>query len=722
MSKTISHSNTQNDGNEAILQPGDTVWKTVRADRAAVLADGAGYFGVLREALLEARESIFIVGWDIDSRARIVGKAGAADDGAPEELGELLGFLATRRAGLDIYVLPWDYSLMFMPERELLPKIALGWRTPEHVHVCLDSTAPAGSSHHQKLVVIDDSIAFCGGLDLTIRRWDTADHDYANPARKDPDDIPYAPYHDYQVIADGEAARTLGEVARGRWSEAGGTTAKPVSDTVCPWPTSVEPDFEQPSIGIARTRPESLEGPGIDEVERLYHRAISAAERVLYIENQYLHDDEIAAALAARAEANPALEIVIVSNQESGGWLEERTMGMGRRRFMSILMNSPASDRIRILRSTVSSEDETLEVHIHAKLLIVDDKLLRIGSSNINKRSMGLDTECDLAIEAANDDERRRITVIRDRFIAHHLGVSADRFRTDVERFGSPIAAIDAHRDGAHALQPIDPDHPEPLLNEELEVNLSDVTDPKAPPHHAALAAAMEMREPETKRNGIPIRVVVAAVLTIVLIALWYATPISDFADVETLEPYFEQVAKSGWAPVAVPLIFVVASMIFFPVTILIALTGMTLGPWLGIACAAAGCLGSAAVSFGLGTLLGENGLRRLMGKRLNRISKGIADKGILSVAGLRLLPVAPFTAINLIAGATHIRLGDFIIGTALGMAPGIVLMTALGDRLHAVWRNPSVENMVVLGFVAACWLAVAFGLQLLISKRRKSR
>ena len=108
-------------------------------------------------------------------------------------------------------------------------------------------------------------------------------------------------------------------------------------------------------------------------------------------------------------------------------------------------------------------------------------------------------------------------------------------------------------------------------------------------------------------------------------------------------------------------------------------------------------------------------------GRRLKRLSQSAAEKGIVSMVGLRLLPVAPFSAINLIAGASDVRLMDFLIGTALGMLPGIVLMTALGDRLREVWRNPSVENTIVLGLLAIAWLGAAMGLQYLVSKYRKS-
>ncbi|MPY73970.1 MAG: phospholipase [Alphaproteobacteria bacterium] len=707
-----------------LLREGETVWRREQAGRAALLLDGASYYGALREALLAARRTVFIIGWDIDSRTRLVGESGAATDGAPETLGEFLAYLVSRREALDIYLLPWDYSILFLPERELMPMVALGWNTPDRVHVCLDSTAPVVSSHHQKLVTIDDSLAFCGGLDLTIRRWDTADHACDCPARVDPNGDAYGPYHDLEMIVDGDAARALADVARARWSAATDEKAAPAAGLGeardIPWPDSVRPDFHNVTIGIARTQPESVDGPGVHEVERLYLEAIAEAGRTIYIENQFLQCDAIAAALADRAASQPGLEIVILSNQESGGWLEERTMGIGRRRFISILQESPGAERIRVLRSVVADGDGLKEVHIHSKLQIVDDRLLRIGSSNLNRRSMGLDTECDIAIEAETEEDRGRIVEIRDALIAHHLGVPAEDLTGAIARHGSVIAAIDATSGGRRTVAPIDPTYPAPILGEDFEVSIADAADPRTPPTHAALSAALELQRPQQSK-GLPIRLIVFALTAVAMAMLWYFTPISEIANVETLEPYFEQIASSGWAPVAIPLVFAAASIVFFPVTILIALTGMTLGPIMGFLCATAGCLGSAALAFAAGVLMGEKGLRRIMGRRLNRMSQSAAEKGVLSIVGLRLLPVAPFTAVNLIAGASHVRFGDFMIGTVLGMMPGIVLMTALGDRLREVWHNPSVENVILLGALAVAWLAAAVALQYLVSKYRKS-
>jgi len=704
-----------------LLREGETVWRRARAERAALLLDGAGYYGALRDALLNAHHTIFIVGWDIDSRTRIVGEPGSAEDGAPETLRELLPYLASHRSTLDIYILPWDYSFLFLPERELLPTVVLGWNTPERVHLCLDGTAPVISSHHQKLVVIDDSLAFCGGLDLTIRRWDTPDHALDCSERVDPAGEPYGPYHDLQMVVDGDAAAALAELVRARWAAAAQDTPAPLIRRTDLWPKAVEPDFRDVAVGIARTVPESASGPGVYEIERLYLDAIARAERAIYIENQFLNCDAIAKALARQAEQAPDLEIVIVSNQESGGWLEERTMGVGRRNFISLLQQSSGADRIRTMRSLAVSGEATQEVHIHAKLLIVDDRLLHVGSANLNHRSMGLDTECDLAVEAANDDERRRILNLRDTLIAHHLGIARDALQQRIAQRGSIIAAIEDACRATGSMEPIDPNYPPAILDEDIEVGIAEAADPRRPPFHAALASAIEIRPPKPDRKGLPVGLIVAVLVVIAMPLLWYFTPVADYADVETLEPYFRQIDDSGWALIAIPLIFIVASFAFFPITILIALSGMTLGPVTGFLSAAGGCMGSAALAFGAGMLLGENGIRRIMGQRLNRMSRNAASNGVLSIAVLRLLPIAPFTAINLVAGASHVRFNDYMIGTALGMLPGILLMSALGGRLREVWQNPSVENIIVLGLLVAAWLAAAFGLQYLIKKHRRS-
>src|SRR3546814_14781470 len=98
-----------------------------------------------------------------------------------------------------------------------MPALTLHGTTPPQIELCLDKMLPVGASHHQKVVVADDAVAFCGGLDLTIKRWDTPEHLPQHPLRRDPAGQDYQPFHDVQMMVDGEAAAALGDLARRRW-------------------------------------------------------------------------------------------------------------------------------------------------------------------------------------------------------------------------------------------------------------------------------------------------------------------------------------------------------------------------------------------------------------------------------------------------------------------------------------------------------------------------
>src|SRR3954452_12643417 len=160
-----------------LFKPGQNCWRVERARRAAMLVDAGAYFGAVRSALLQAQHSVFIIGWDLDSRTRLVGENCAPDDDWPETLREFLSRLVRERRGLTVYLLAWDFAVLYALEREPFPSLTLGWNTPSRVRFRLDNVLPVGASHHQKIIVVDDALAFSGGLDLTIRRWDTSRHE-----------------------------------------------------------------------------------------------------------------------------------------------------------------------------------------------------------------------------------------------------------------------------------------------------------------------------------------------------------------------------------------------------------------------------------------------------------------------------------------------------------------------------------------------------------------
>ena len=166
---------------------------------------------------------------------------------------------------------------------------------------------PPGASHHQKIVVMDDAVAFFGGIDVTIRRWDTTAHRLDDPRRVDPAGVPYGPFHDVQAMMDGDAARALGDLARARWMRGACERATPVCPVGDPWPASTTPDFTEIDVGIARTSPASDDILEIREVEALFSDSIDRAARTIYIENQFLTAGRLADRFARRMRERPEL-------------------------------------------------------------------------------------------------------------------------------------------------------------------------------------------------------------------------------------------------------------------------------------------------------------------------------------------------------------------------------------------------------------------------------
>ena len=157
---------------------------------------------------------------------------------------------------------------------------------------------------------------------------------------------------------------------------------------------------------------------------------------------------------------------------------------------------------------------------------------------------------------------------------------------------------------------------------------------------------------------------------------------------------------------------FVLGSLVLFPITIMITLTAAAMGPALGFAYALAGSALAAAATFLLGRLLGRERIRRLAGRRVAAVSARLGRHGVLAVALIRLVPIAPFTVVNMVCGVSEIRLRDFVLGSALGLAPGITFATLFGDRLGAWLRSPSWAGLLVLLLCLALLLGGGWLLQ----------
>lgn len=697
-----------------ISHPGENCWRIEPADRVAFLIDAERYYAAFREAVLRARRRLFILGWDIDSTLRLVRDGGGQDPG----LGAFLNDVVSHRPDLEAYVLIWDFAMIYTFEREWLPVYRLGWKTHRRLHFRLDDRHPVGGSQHQKVVVIDDALAFTGGMDLSKSRWDTPEHRPDEPRRVDSDGSGYVPYHDVQVMLDGEAAVALGELARERWHRATGQRLAPPEPAGDPWPATVEPDLTGVDVTLARTLPRHGARPEVREVERLFLDGIAAARERLYIENQYLTSKVIRDALAARLEEADGPEVVIVVPLRTGGWLEQNTMDVLRGRLVRHLRGADRHGRLRVLWPRIPGLAPR-HLSVHSKVMVVDDRLVRVGSANLSNRSMGLDSECDVAIEGEAPRVRRAVAGLRDRLLAEHLGVDVAQVEGFLADHGSLTALVDAHAGRDRSLQPLDEEALRVDPQVEALVAESEIVDPERPVEPDELVEYILPKEHTRPawRGVISILVTLAALLA--LAAAWRWTPLHQWLDVPST---VAALARFQGHPLAVPAAvggFVAGGLAMVPVTFLVVVTVLVFGPLQGFLVALTGSLASAALTYGLGHHFGRRTVRRMAGARLNRLSRQLARRGLLTIIGVRVIPVAPFTVVNLVAGASHIRFGTYMLGTLLGMSPGLLGLSAFLDRLIAAMRHPSAFNFALIVALLAVLAGGALLLRRWLRRRR---
>ena len=684
-----------------------------------MLVDAQIYFKAVREAIRQARHCIFILSWDIDSRMWLVPEG--AGDGYPEPLGDFLHAVVAERRELHAYVLNWDFTLLYAMEREWLPAYRLGWRTHRRLRFLLDGRHPVGASHHQKVIVIDDAIAFVGGLDLTSARWDTPAHAAQERLRQDTDGKTYPPFHDIQAAVDGDAARSLGQLCRERWRLAGGpetVTLTPPGVTI--WPDCLDVDLSDIPVAIARTVPAYDGTQGVNEIRQLHLDAIKAADQSLLFENQYFTSGLIADTIARRLAEPLGPEVLIISPKKQSGWLEEITMGVLRARLHDQLRRADIHHRYRMMSPQLDEIDDGA-LNVHSKVFFADDRLLCIGSANLSNRSMACDTECSLCIEAVGDEYERiaaGIARMRARLLAEHLATTTELVQK-IFRDKGLLSAMQQLSESPRRLVVLDP-----VVAPELNALIpqQSLFDPKEPIDPEALIARLVPRE---SREPLARRFVGLVMLTLSLIAavtILRYTSLQAYLNLHAMALLAGELREMALAPLWIILAFVIGGLLMIPVTLLIAVTGMVFGTFPGAWYALAGSVLSAATSYLLGEKLGRDAVRRMMGPRTRRLSLRIARRGVIAMIIVRTLPLAPYSVVNMAAGASHIRQGDFLLGTALGMLPGIFLTTTFAQHLVMAMHQPSHQTLGILIIVVLLLIAAAIATARMVRRQQNHR
>ncbi|HLL01666.1 MAG TPA: phospholipase D-like domain-containing protein [Myxococcaceae bacterium] len=417
-----------------ILEPGRNCWLSSEAQDAGVIVDARDYYRAFYQAACRAKRYIAITGWQFDSGVALLRGEDAQGAQGEVKMLPLLRELCQRNPELHVYILAWDFSLLFAMEREWMQDLLFNWHS-ERISFRFDASAPLYGAHHQKLVLIDGQVGFTGGMDICDCRWDGRDHPACSELRCDTGRDPHGPYHDVQAVVTGPVVGKLAELFEARWFNSGG------GELALPGPVSRD-DVEVLStlpmpagpVAISRTFGKTLvpfQEP-VQEVRALYLDAIDAAEHLIYLENQYFSSRAIFQALVRRMRApeRSKLNIVFVLPRMPEALKEQIAMGVAQVRMLDTLRRiaQETGHSLGVYCSAARGEDgKDVFTYIHSKVMLVDDRFLTLGSANTTNRSLGLDSELNLAWEAGDEpadrELRRSLRRLRVNLLAEHSGL-----------------------------------------------------------------------------------------------------------------------------------------------------------------------------------------------------------------------------------------------------------------------------------------------------------
>jgi uncharacterized membrane protein YdjX (TVP38/TMEM64 family) len=346
---------------------------------------------------------------------------------------------------------------------------------------------------------------------------------------------------------------------------------------------------------------------------------------------------------------------------------------------------------------------------IHSKVMAVDDEWLRIGSANLSNRSMGMDTECDVTIEAQGEKRvRREIREFRDCLIAEHVGGESRDVARAVERAGGMAKAIATL--GSETRKLVTLEAPEPPEAKLVVAKVGDPGEPLKLEQIVERAAPASLSAPP----GFPTRRVIHIVGALVIAAiglalLWTHTPLKEVVTRENAMALADSFADYWWAPLALILAYTPASFIMFPRWLITMTAVIAFGPWKGFAYAMIGVILAGIATFIPGRLVGRDTVKRLAGPRLKPVTKFMEQRGLIAVTLVRLVPIAPFPIVNLVMGAMRVKLWHFVLGTFLGFLPGTLAATVLSDQLAQALEEPARVNFWLIGAALLALGTVAY-------------
>jgi phospholipase D1/2 len=418
---------------ESIFRPGHNCWKTNRAEHLSLLIDADNYYRAFFDVTSRAQNCIEITGWELDPYLYL----SKVDRSMPDNFRQYLNDLTLKNKKLKIHVLVWKAFFYLRFGRERFTKMR--WRLLTSSSLVYNSgrTPFFFASYHEKVVIVDDTCAFIGGMDLAQKRWDTSDHRPDNPLRKAEHGKAYSPAHDLQLVLSGDIAKDLKAVIHKREDADFQNNETNLSEL---WPKDYPPELENVDVAIMRTDPKEKAW----EIKHFYEDAIVSAKEFILIENQHMTSKGLINLLCKRLCEEDGPEVIIITSLNYQGFFERAVYIDGRNKYLKELRKADIHGRLIVTFPSMVSQNGPKYITVHSKLLIVDNQLMSIGSANLNNRSMEVDNEINIGIEVQDDsnETEKFISTCVVRLLSEHLDTSREEFIKEYQNKGSLLQAI----------------------------------------------------------------------------------------------------------------------------------------------------------------------------------------------------------------------------------------------------------------------------------------
>lgn len=408
--------------NGSIFKPGHNCWKIKKADHLAILIDGNRYYRAFFDVTSHARHCIEIAGWDLDPKLQL----SHIDPKLPDNLRMYFNSLTKKNKNLYINIQVWKAFFYLRFGRERFSKLKWKFLTSNRIDFVKAKTPYLFSTYHEKVTIIDNTCAFIGGMDLAGKRWDTSHHLANNFLRVDQEGKEYFPVHDLQMVISGSVVMDLKNIINNREDAEFDVVLKSGRNL---WPKDFPPELDNVKVAILRTDPKA----GACEIEQFYLDAIKEAQEYIYIENQYISSDSIVELLCERLRVENGPEVVIVVPFSYRGGFERAIYTQARNRVVKKLKAADRYKRLSFNYPKLNGADDSKYMIVHSKLLIVDGRLMTMGSANLNNRSLRVDNEINLALESLEENHKvgQFIKGVLSRLAAEHLNIEAYEFNEE---------------------------------------------------------------------------------------------------------------------------------------------------------------------------------------------------------------------------------------------------------------------------------------------------